>query len=348
MKFPGSKRLYEVDLALRKVSLADLARSSEQVGLTGLAELRFGGAVGMMFFYLGAAVNAQFRDAKEGYHGGEALARIGERLGVAEGSLVVYELPLDLAHLLRGLSRRRRLETRLGSGADLARLLEALEGDQHTGTLEVQTAAGAGLLLLVNGRVSNVYWETPDGLTHEMGEGRRRLDSTLDASGGEALLSEFSQEVWRARDEVQGFLREAGSIAEGSAPEEAAAQEQALRESLVREIDEHVPAMVQALVFDLPTGAILARRVRGSASMRHGFLPDRIPVVARMVRDIVASEQRDEVELVELSTTRAEMMIALVPSTLEGVGLLADRSQPTAQLAAILLRLVRGYAAQRS
>jgi hypothetical protein len=81
--------------------------------------------------------------------------------------------------------------------------------------------------------------------------------------------------------------------------------------------------------------------------MRHGFLPDRIPVVARMVRDAVAAEQRDEVELLELSTTRAEMAIALVPSTLEGVGLLADRSQPTAQVSAVLMRLVRGYAARR-
>ena len=50
MKFPGSKLLHHWDLATHKVPLDDVLRSCQQVGLTGLAEVKFPQAVAMIFY----------------------------------------------------------------------------------------------------------------------------------------------------------------------------------------------------------------------------------------------------------------------------------------------------------
>ena len=70
------------------------------------------------------------------------------------GALSVFELPLDMAHLLRGITNRRRLPDGPASRADFETLLETLEVTEHTGTVEIQTAAGSAMLLLIQGRLS--------------------------------------------------------------------------------------------------------------------------------------------------------------------------------------------------
>jgi hypothetical protein len=106
MKFPGSKLLHHWDLSTQRISLDDLFRSCQQVGLTGFAEVKFPNSVGMIFYYLGGEVNALFREGSVAYHGQAALDRLRSGVMGDEGIISVYELPLDMAHLLRGRTWR--------------------------------------------------------------------------------------------------------------------------------------------------------------------------------------------------------------------------------------------------
>src|SRR5512134_1921835 len=126
MKFPGSKLLHHWDLAARGLSLDDLLRSCQQAGLTGFAEVQFPEAVAMIFYYLGGEVNALYREGPVAFHGQEALARLRAQAG-GEGFVSVYELPLDVAHLLRGITNRQKLKETLTSRHDLNVLLQRME-----------------------------------------------------------------------------------------------------------------------------------------------------------------------------------------------------------------------------
>ena len=160
LKFPGSKLLHNWDLSAQHLSLNDLLRSCQQIGLTGFAEVKTPSAIAMIFYYLGAEVNALYREGSMAYNGGIAMEKLrAQEAGVA-GEVSVYELPLDMAHLLRGITNRQKLEETVRSEAELAALLDRLKVSEHTGTLELQTGRGAAMVLLVNGRVSNTYWET--------------------------------------------------------------------------------------------------------------------------------------------------------------------------------------------
>jgi hypothetical protein len=117
MKFPGSKLLQQWDLSVRPLSLEDLFRSCKEIGLTGLAELRLPSTVGLIFYYLGGEVNALYREGSMAYNGALALERVRAQAAGIEGEVAVYELPLDMAHLLRGITNRQRLKETLKSSA---------------------------------------------------------------------------------------------------------------------------------------------------------------------------------------------------------------------------------------
>src|SRR5258708_30359662 len=68
MKFPGSKLLHQWDLSVRHLSLEDLLRSCPEAGLTGLAEAKLPAGAGLLFYYLGAAVNAIYPEGRVGLH----------------------------------------------------------------------------------------------------------------------------------------------------------------------------------------------------------------------------------------------------------------------------------------
>ena len=76
MKFPGSKLLHQVDLSNQGVSLGDVLRSCQQVGLTGFAEVRRADAMGMIFYYLGGEVTALFREGQVAHNGQAAVDRL--------------------------------------------------------------------------------------------------------------------------------------------------------------------------------------------------------------------------------------------------------------------------------
>jgi len=349
MKFPGSKLLHQWDLSTQRISLDDLFRSCQQVGLTGFAEVKFPNSVGMIFYYLGGEVNALHRDGAVAYHGQAALDRLRAQVTGDEGVISVYELPLDMAHLLRGITNRQKLKETLGGKSDLLELLRRMEKSEHTGTLEIQTEAGSAMILLVRGRVSNTYWETAGGLTFEKGEARQKLESAIDKEVGLLFLSEFSRDVWKTRHEVQTSVRSRLERRDDITPpptDQIAAEESVLRTQILDELSAQVPALIQAFIFDLLTGSILARKGRGTSAIRVGLLAEKVPSVTLYLRDLVSTEDDDEVELIEVATSRVTMLIAIVPEAQEAIALLADKAQPTALIAAALSRCVRAYASR--
>src|SRR5688572_10453798 len=197
VKFPGSKLLHNWDLSSQSLSLNDLLRSCQQVGLTGFAEVKTPTAVAMIFYYLGGEVNALYREGSMAYNGNTALERLRAQAAGLEGEVNVYELPLDMAHLLRGITNRQKLKETLKPAAALEALLARMKSAEHTGTLEVQTPRGAAMILLVNGRVANTYWETKIVLTFGKGEARSNLEADLEREEGRLFLSEFSRDVWK-------------------------------------------------------------------------------------------------------------------------------------------------------
>lgn len=347
MKFPGSKPLYQLDLALHATPLDDLLRSCQQVGLTGFAELKTPDGVGMIFYYLGSEANALFREGEKTFHGGEALDHLKKRVESGAGAFSVYELPLDMAHLLRGITNRRKLSDPLGCAADLAALLERLEVSQHTGTLELQTTEGAAMLLMIGGRVSNTYWETSAGLTFEKGEARQRLERSLPKHKATGFLSDFSQIVWKSRHEVESTVRSRLEPTSGPPPTvELAAEEDAARVETLERLVDQVPALMLGFMFDLMTGAVLARRGRGTAALRVSPLAERVPGLTIHLRDLVAASLGDDlVETLELETTHTSTVVAVIAEAQEAIVVIADKSQPTSLIGSALQRAGRAYAA---
>jgi hypothetical protein len=346
MKFPGSKLLHHWDLATHRVPLEDVLRSCQQVGLTGLAEVKFPQAVAMIFYYLGGEVNALYREGTVAYHGRAAIERLKARVQSDTGEISVYELPLDMAHLLRGITNRQKLDETVKGRSRLSELLHRFERQEHTGTIELQLPSGAAMMLVVRGRVSNTYWETTDGLTYEKGEARTRLEQALENEAAEIFSSDFSREVWKSRHEVQTELRSRLEMRpQVSAPptEQLAAEENALRHTVLEEIQQQVPALIQVFLFDLMTGSVLARRGRGTTSVKVGLMAERVPAMTLYLRDLVATEDGDRIEVVEITTERMLVLVAIVDETQEAIALFADKSQPTALLAAALTRSVRAY-----
>jgi len=350
MKFPGSKLLHQWDLSVQKLSLDELFRSCRQAGLTGLAEVKFPDAVGLIFYYLGGEVNALYREGAMAYNARSALDRLRTRVTGDVGTISVFELPLDMAHLLRGITNRQKLKETLRSRTDLGELLRGLEKTGHTGTLEVQTPEGSAMVLLVRGRVSNVYWETTGGLTFEKGEARQKLEEALGKDEVPLYLGEFSRDVWKSRHEVQVAVRSRLERREesGDQPTEQVASEEAMvREQILEELAAGIPALIQAFIFDLMTGSIYVRKGRGAADVDVGPIAELVPEMTLTLRDQMArADEVEPLDLIELGTERLCVLVMLVSEAQEAIALVADRSQPTALIGAALSQAANGYIAR--
>jgi hypothetical protein len=350
MKFPGSRLLRQWDLSVQPISLEDILRSCRQVGLTGLAEAKLRDSVGLIFYHLGGEVNALFRDGAAGLNGQQAMERLREKVAAGDGVISIYELPLDLAHLLRGITNRQRLQDRIADRNELADLLRRLEKSEHTGTLELQTETGAAVVLFVRGRASNTYWEAKGGLTFEKGEARHKLDDALGPEPAQLFLSDFSRDVWKTRHEVQTpALSRLQLREEPPRPlDQLAAEEAALRAEVLAALAAEVPSLLQAVVFDLMTGAVYVRTGRGAADIRVGPLAEQIPSLTRELHQrLEAAGGEDGLEMLELTAGPVSILVAVVTEAQEAIAVVADRAQPTALVAAALARSARSYATQR-
>jgi hypothetical protein len=302
----------------------------------------------MIFYYLGGEVNALYREGPVAYHGQTALERLRSQVTGEDGMISVYELPLDMAHLLRGITNRQKLKETLKGSGELNELLRRMEKSEHTGTLEIQTTLGAAMILFVRGRVSNTYWEAAGGLTFEKGEARQRLEEGLGRGSGTLYLADFSREVWKGRHEVTGPTR-----SRLERPEEEAAvdliamEEMGLRREVLAGLLEQVPSVLQVFFFDLLTGAVYAREGRGAADVRVGPLAEKVPELTRDLRARTQGPSDDEgLEFLELATQKVSVLVAVVPEALEAIAILADRSQPTSLIGAALAQAVATYAAR--
>jgi hypothetical protein len=346
LKFPGRRLLHQWTI-VPGLALEDVLRPCQQVGLTGFAELRLGRAEALILYYMGSEVSAVCREGAVVHHGTAALGQLRALIADGDGNVAIYELPLDMAHLLRGLSKRRRQPDPLQSRADLAAALDKLGAAGHTGTCEVQTKTGGAMLLLVNGRVSNTYWEPATGSTLEKDRARAALDQALDTEVGQLYTAEFSRVAWRSRQDVEASVpTHFIPPAEKPSAETLAAEETRERHQVLDDLESQLPAVTQVFVFDLLTGAVLAQRSKGAAALRASLVAVKLPVIATQLRLLVQAEPGDELELLELSTSHADVVMAAVPEVQEAIGLVADKAQPTAHVRAVLVRVARSYAAR--
>ena len=348
MKFPGSRLLHQWDLSVHRLSLDDLVLSCRETGLTGLAEVRLPGAVGLIFYYAGVEVNAHYREGAVNVSGGEALERLQGRVGGPVGTILVFELPLDMAHLLRGIKNRHEIADPVRSAGDLEELLRRLQAAEHTGTLELQNRKGAAMVLLVRGRASNFYWETSGGVTFEKGEARLKLEESLSVGGTTLYLAEFSRDVWKSRHEVTVPVASRLEQRRDAVPvEQIAREEAALRELVLNEFVAEVPSVLHAFIFDLMTGAVYVRWGRGGAEVKVRALAEQVPAIVIDLRERTVFTDDDEgMEFLEIQTPKLAIFVAIVPEAQEALCVLSDRSQPSVLLESAIGQAVRSYSSR--
>ena len=102
MRFPGSKLLSQ-DLSTETTPFDSIIRHCEDVNLSGYMEIAFGDAEGLLLFYLGEQINIIYRQGNKIFLAGEATLKLRNTAQLKEGKISIYELPLDMAHMLRGL-----------------------------------------------------------------------------------------------------------------------------------------------------------------------------------------------------------------------------------------------------
>ena len=107
MRFPGSKLLSQ-DLSTETTPLESVIRHCEDVNLSGYMEIAFGDADGLILFCLGEQINIIYRAGNEISVSNEAMLKLRNAASLKEARVSVYELPLDMAHMLRACPTARR------------------------------------------------------------------------------------------------------------------------------------------------------------------------------------------------------------------------------------------------
>jgi hypothetical protein len=59
---------------------------------------------------------------------------------------------------------------------------------------------------------------------------------------------------------------------------------------------------------------------------------------------MATADESDPLDFIELSTGKLSILVTIVAEAQEAIAVVADRSQPTALIAAALIRAVHGYA----
>jgi hypothetical protein len=119
-----------------------------------------------------------------------------------------------------------------------------------------------------------------------------------------------------------------------------------MRQELVKQADEAIPVFALGMVVDLMTQAVLARRTRGTSALPVIQLASRVPALIGGICEALAVDG-DVPEMLELTAARSALVIAVVEETREALVVIADRAQPTTQIATTSRRLVTAYAARR-
>lgn len=372
MRFPGSKLLSQ-DLSTETTPLESVTRHCEDVNLSGYMEIAFSDAEGLILFYLGEQINIIYRQGNEISVSNEAMLKLRNTASLKEAKVSVYELPLDMAHMLRGLSNRQEIFGQIFASQPLRDLLSKLEKEGHTGSLEVITNKGTGMILLVRGRFSNGYFETTGGVTFEKGEAMNKVFEALDTpeTSARVFQSEFSSNIWKARHETQRARssrlheileqqRPRETTSESAPPLEPVAKPKAakprakvvdrkpLQQRVLASIREQTPSMLATFFFNLDTEEIELEQVEFPKETEEQLIIEKLPAFVKYLENLASMKDEDHMETLSLSTENFYLIVKYIPETGEGLALITDKSQPVALASALLLNSAHRYVAMVS
>jgi hypothetical protein len=371
LRFPGSKLLSQ-DLSTRTTPFDSIIRHCEDVNLSGYMEIAFGDAEGLILFYLGEQINVIYRQGVNKFFlGGEATLKLRNTAALKEGKISVYELPLDMAHMLRGLSNRKEIFGQIFASDPLKDLVKKLQTEGHTGSLEVLTNKGTGMILNVRGRFSTAYFETEAGVTFEKKEALNKIYELLDRDDTSARVfqSDFSPDIWKSRQQGAGKSRASRlqELLEQRRPSESHAAEvkesephsqgevepevephtdrHPLQERILAGIRDQTPSLLAAFFFDLNTEDIDAELVTAPDETADRLIVDKLPAFVKYLENLAAMRGDDHVEIVSMATENFYLIVRCIRETGEGIALITDRSQPVTLASSLLLNSVHRYLA---
>ena len=201
MIFPGRKPLLE-GISTQAIRLDDLLEEFRNQNFSGYAEFHFSEARGILLLHSGEIITAVFKEGERVLGHERAVEAVRKTCRLEEGKISTYQLPAEMAHMLRGLCNRRPLEEVHVSGK-LAVLVQGLQEKGHTGTLDLifTQRREKGMILLIQGRISGAFLELEPNLTLEGKDALARIYQLVDEPDGtcRTYLSDFSQEIWKAR-----------------------------------------------------------------------------------------------------------------------------------------------------
>jgi hypothetical protein len=369
MRFPGSKLLSQ-DLSTRTTPFDSIVRHCENVNLSGYVEITFGDAEGLILFYLGEQINVIYRHGVNKFFlGGEATLKLRNTAALKEGRISIFELPLDMAHMLRGLSNRKEIFGQIFASDPLRDLVKKLQSEGHTGSLEVFTNRGTGMILNVRGRFSTAYFETEAGVTFEKKEALNKIYELLDRddTSAQVFQSDFSPDIWKARQQagtksrasrLQEILeqrrpapreiRESDvssdpSVEAGTKEPERGADRRPLQEQILVEIREQTPSLLAAFFFDLRTEEIGAEMVTAPRETADRLIVNKLPAFVKYLENLAAMRGDDRIETLSLATENFYLIIKCLRDTEEGIALITDRSQPVTLASSLLLNCAHRY-----
>ena len=372
MRFPGSKLLSQ-DLSTETTPFDSIIRHCEDVNLSGYMEIAFGDAEGLLLFYLGEQINIIYRQGNKIFLGGEATLKLRNTAQLKEGKISIFELPLDMAHMLRGLSNRKEIFGQIFASDPLKELTAKLKSEGHTGSLEVLTSKGTGMILQVRGRFSTAYFETEAGVTFEKKEALNKIYELLDRDEtvAQVFQSDFSPDIWKSRQQgtksrtsrLQELLEsrrddpsDATVPAGKQLPEpvaeivppvrpEKTMDRTPLQEQILAEIHEQTPSLLAAFFFDLQTEEIDAKLVTAPEETADRLIVDKLPAFVKYLENLAAMRSDDHMEILSMSTENLYLIVKCIRETEEGIALITDRSQPVTLASALLLNSSHRYLA---
>jgi hypothetical protein len=366
MRFPGSKLLSQ-NLSTHTTPFDSVIRNCEDVNLSGYVEIAFGDAEGLILFYLGEQIRVIYRAGNEIFISNEATLKLRNTAQSKEGKVSIYELPLDMAHMLRGLSNRKEIFGQIFAPEPLKELLKKLKEEGHTGSLEVITNKGTGMILLVRGRFSNCYFETEDGVTFEKRDAVNRIYEILGRpeTSAHVFQSDFSPDQWKSRHETQkGRRSRLHEILEQRRPEGAPAHppseaqpaqpeeepprteikdRKPLQRKVLADIRQNTPSILAAFFFDMETEEIELDLVEAPVETEDRLIIGKLPAFVKYLENLAAIRNDDHVEELSLSTEHFYLIVKCIPETGEGLALITDKSQPVTLASALLLNSAHRY-----
>lgn len=383
MRFPGSKLLSQ-DLSTETTPFDSIIRHCEDVNLSGYMEIAFGDAEGLLLFYLGEQINVIYRQGNKIFLGAEATLKLRNTAQLKEGKISIYELPLDMAHMLRGLSNRKEMFGQIFASDPLRELLGKLKDEGHTGSLEVLTNKGTGMILQVRGRFSTAYFETEAGVTFEKKEALNKIYELLDRddTSAQVFQSDFSPDIWKSRQHGTGKSRASrlqellestrsrevpvvearDDPGDETVPVEPTRAEPVvvvpktmereknldrtpLKEQILAEIRDQTPSLLAAFFFDLRTEEIDAELVTAPEETADRLIVDKLPAFVKYLENLAAMRSDDHMEILSMSTENFYLIVKCIHETEEGIALITDRSQPVTLASSLLLNSSHRYVA---